>query len=95
MPLSLAPDESPLLSTWLYRKEKVLPDANGQRIQELLAQQLQYVAATESGWARLYQNPDDGCYWELSFPQSHLPGGGPPALTYLLPEEVGVRYGLV
>ncbi|MGY2134897.1 Imm27 family immunity protein [Hymenobacter sp. HD11105] len=95
MPLPLTPDESPLRGTWCFTKGQMLPDATAQRIQALLEQQLRFVAAAESGWARLYQNPVDGCYWELSFPHSELPEGGSPTLTHLSQADATLRYSLV
>ncbi|QDA62392.1 Imm27 family immunity protein [Hymenobacter jejuensis] len=93
--MQLTPEETQLIGAWLYTNAKLQADANAQRIEWLLDHQLRYVARDESGWLRLYQDPADGRYWELSFPQGHLQGGGPPALTRLEREEAIRRYGLV
>lgn len=39
------------------------------------------VADRECGWTTLYFDPRDSSYWELTYPQSHLHGGGPPQLS--------------
>lgn len=77
----LTATETEIIGHWSSADGAVREDANAQRIQWLLARQLTYLGADESGWQKLYVNPDDGQYWELSFPQSDLHGGGPPALT--------------
>jgi hypothetical protein len=90
--MHLVPEETQLIGAWRSTDGKRQVDATAQRIEWLLAHSLRYVATAESGWGRLYQNPVDGHYWELSFPQSHLQGGGPPTLTRLEPEDVIRHY---
>ena len=46
------------------------------------------------GWTRLYQDPADGAYWELSYPHPEMDGGGPPMLTRLSVEQVQSLYDL-
>ena len=47
----------------------------------------------EGGWTILYQDPSDGRFWELTYPESQMHGGGPPTLTELATEEVEGLYG--
>jgi len=41
----------------------------------------------------LYRDPDDGRYWERTYPQSELHGGGPPELRVLATEDARQKYG--
>ena len=44
------------------------------------------------GWETLYRDPDDGRYWERTFPQSGSDGGGPPQLRFLTDYEAKDKY---
>lgn len=79
----LGAHETEIIGGWTYADGAVRGDAGTQRIHWLLKGQLTYLAVDGSGWQKLYVNPADGKYWELSFPQSELQGGGPPTLTRL------------
>jgi hypothetical protein len=48
-----------------------------QRIARLTAGFLQRIAATNGGWDVLFQDPQDGRYWEMTHPHSEMHGGGP------------------
>jgi hypothetical protein len=39
----------------------------------------------------LYRAPDDGRYWEWTYPQSEMHGGGPPQLKYLTYQEASKK----
>lgn len=65
------------------------------RIFSLVENYLVEVKVDSSGWNRLFKDPRDGRYWELSFPNSELQGGGGPTLQYLLKEEAIVKYNLI
>jgi hypothetical protein len=54
-----------------------------QRIEALVARYLQPVATDRSGRNQLYRDPGDGRYWEFTYTQSGIHGGGPPKLTCL------------
>lgn len=90
--MDLDPRESPLEGGWRIDCGSMRADEQTQRITWLLANLLQYVAQDASGWQRLYQNPRDYHYWELSYPQSQLAGGGPPTLTWLTKEGAATTY---
>ena len=51
------------------------------------------ITTDTSGWDVLYRDPADGRYWELTYPQSHMHGGGPPRLTHLSFEQAKTKYG--
>jgi hypothetical protein len=37
----------------------------------------------QSGWDALYVDPATGKFWELTYPQGHLHGGGPGGVNHL------------
>lgn len=50
------------------------------------------IGTADDGWSILYQDKEDGRYWELTYPESGMHGGGPPTLTWLKFEEVEKKY---
>jgi hypothetical protein len=90
---SLQPDEVDLIGRWIFDGEKVIGDDTEQRIELLTSQYLEKLASDPSGWYTLYRDPQDGRYWELTYPQSHMQGGGPPRLTQLLEEDARAKFG--
>jgi hypothetical protein len=87
----LRPDETDLVGGWEVAGKKVVGDETCERIQTLLREQLEKVAG--SGWDTLYRDLGDGRYWELTYPQSHMHGGGPPRLTNLSVDQAREKYG--
>ena len=51
-------------------------DETGKRIEFLINHNLIKIKSDFSGWFILYQDKEDLRYWELSYPNSHLEGGG-------------------
>lgn len=64
------------------------------RIQQLVSHRLERIGATDGGWSVLYRDPADGRYWELTYPQSEMHGGGPARLTELSQQEAQQRYDI-
>jgi hypothetical protein len=62
------------------------------RIEWLTTGCLEKIAA--SNWTILFRDPEDGRYWELTYPKGELQGGGPPRLTVLSPEKAHAKYQL-
>ncbi|PSQ68200.1 MAG: hypothetical protein BRD29_04400 [Bacteroidetes bacterium QH_2_67_10] len=58
-----------------------------------LSEKLPRVGIADGGWSSLHFDPDDGRLWELTFPESHLHGGGPPVLHVISQEEAREKYG--
>ena len=79
---TLAPKESELRGSWIVTAAAhgVMEDPTCQRIRALVANTLQLVAISSDGWRKLFRDPVDQRYWELSYPQSEMHGGGPPML---------------
>jgi hypothetical protein len=69
-------------------------DATCRRIEQLIAQHLIELGCDSSGWDVLYRDPQDARLWELTYPQGHLHGGGPPRLTWLAATQAREKYGL-
>ena len=86
----LAPSEHEITGQWLFSNGAIAADDVCQRIEWLIASALSLVGIGESGWERLYQDPTDGRFWLLSFPQSHLQGGGPPSLRAINNQEAAL-----
>jgi hypothetical protein len=87
--------ESDLLGSWVVVEGKVTADPTAERIEALIYEGLEKIAVDATGWETLYRDPDDGRYWELTYPQSEMHGGGPPRLTCLSPERARAKYGEV
>lgn len=83
-----------IVGKWELVNGILVADTNCQRIHQLISKELQKVMVSGDGWRVLYQDPDDSRYWELTYPESHLHGGGPPVLTCLSNHEVMERYTL-
>jgi hypothetical protein len=67
---------------------------DSRRIRFLTSRHLQRIRADVSGWTILYRDPDDGRYWELTYPQSEMHGGGPPQLRWLSKRDALKKYRL-
>jgi len=95
--MKLQPSEKDLVGKWITQNGTVQADAACARIDWLLANHLKKVAASKKwgDWETLYQDPDDGRYWERTFPQSEMNGGGPPRLAVLSAEQARAKYQLV
>jgi len=66
--------------------------ATALRIGELTSTHLKEVGRSEDGWASLYKDPGDGRFWELTYPQGELHGGGPPRLALVSATDAARRY---
>jgi hypothetical protein len=86
-------DEKLLVGTWRDLGGRTEPDLTCDRIQWLLSERLERIAADESGWFTLWRDDRDGRLWELSYPQSELHGGGPPQLALLDRGVARLKYG--
>lgn len=81
-----------LIGKWVVVDGKVVGDATTARIEALIKDQLDKIGTDPTGWDTLYRHPRDGRYWELTFPESSLHGGGPPRLTRLSNDQVRDKY---
>jgi hypothetical protein len=92
--LDLCKNETELRGTWLARDGRVVADAACKRIEWLTKNRLEKIGADSSGWDVLYRDPRDGRWWELTYPQSHRHGGGPPMLVAIPGATAQSKYGV-
>ena len=89
--IPLQPEESDLRCEWKVIDGKLIGDEICDRINFLIAHHLKHLAG--GGWETLYQDPNDGRYWELIYPEGEIHGGGPPRLRLLSGEQAEAKYG--
>lgn len=79
--MKLRADETELEGRWIAENGLVRADATCERIARLIINALKKVAVSEEngGWETLYQDPQDGRYWEHTY--SHGEMHGLPQLT--------------
>jgi hypothetical protein len=86
--------ETILTGQWILQDGEPVADDVSKRIIALTKSYLLEVGRDASGWDTLYRDPTDGRFWELTYPQSDLHGGGPPQLQYLPAHEAVQKYGI-
>jgi hypothetical protein len=91
--MDIKPSETVLTGQWILQGGRPVADDVCSRILALTKSYLVEVARDASGWNALYRDPNDGRYWELSYPQGELHGGGPPQLRCLTADEARQKYG--
>ena len=89
----LNPDESSLVGRWLAHGTGLVADETCHRIQALTAGHLVQIAKSPDGWSKLYRDPTDNRLWEEHYPQSHVQGGGPPALQCISSQAASAKFG--
>jgi len=94
MTKKLSSNETRLVGSWVEKDGSVVQDSVCERIQWLTDSYLEQLAVDGDNWSALYRNPDDGSYWELTYPQSHMHGGGPPTLQRVSRDDAHKRYGI-
>lgn len=94
MTKKLSSNETRLVGSWVEKGSSVVQDSVCERIRWLTDSYLEQVAVDGDNWSALYRNPDDGSYWELTYPQSYMHGGGPPTLQLVSKDDARKRYGI-
>jgi hypothetical protein len=90
--MRIAPEEIEIRGTFQVVSGKVVADAAVLRIERLVRDHLKELGRDVSGWDVLYIDPIDGRLWELTYPLSHMHGGGPPLLTHITAEQATQKY---
>jgi len=93
--MKLKHDETELVGKWVEVDGQVRADAVCERIKWLTSHDLKKITISKQwgAWETLFQDPDDGRYWEQTYPQSEMHGGGPPSLKCLSREQAKAKYG--
>jgi hypothetical protein len=66
----------------------------GNEGQEFAKKNLVQVQVDDANWRVLHRNPKTGEYWEESFPESELHGGGPPVFKKISEEEAKRKFDM-
>jgi hypothetical protein len=95
--VKITSSETDIVGSWIVIEGTLRGDAACERIAWLTAHHLRKVAISpQSGaWETLFQDPEDGRFWERTYPQGQMHGGGPPRLTQLRVEKAREKYGIV
>jgi hypothetical protein len=86
--------ETILVGNWIEKEDSVVQDSVCERIQWLTDSYFKQIAVDGNNWSALYKNPDDGSYWELTYPKSYMHGGGPPTLQRISEDDAYKRYSV-
>jgi hypothetical protein len=89
----IGPHETEIKCEWTVVDGKIAGNEACDRIPRLLDEYLVYLGSDASGWEQLFVDRADSRFWELTFPMSHMHGGGPPLLTVLSEERARAKYG--
>jgi Immunity protein 27 len=90
--MKLINTENILVGKWIFENGKMQKDQVTQRIDLLVNNYLKKITSNGNGWDALYEDTNDGRFWELTYPQSELHGGGPPSLINISEEEAIKKY---
>ena len=90
----LAPDERLLAGAWVEQDARTTHDEVDRRIFWLVTRRLIACGHAGGGWDQLYLDPRDGRFWELTFPQGSLHGGGPRRLEWVDASAAREKYGV-
>ena len=69
-----------IIGKWIFKNGKVIADSNCNIIESMIKNDLTKLESNDDGWTIRYKG-NDGGIWELSYPENHLQGGGPPKLV--------------
>ena len=95
--MELEVDETELIGKWETNSSgSVTSNEACGRIDWLVNNLLTFVTYIQGSQTAetLYKNPKDGSYWELTYPNWGMHGGGPPNLFKLTDAEVKSKYEL-
>lgn len=86
------PDETAIVGEWIKVGDRVEGDGVCGRIEKLTNRYFEELGAGGTGWETLYRDPTDGRFWEHTYRQSEMHGGGPPALSLLSADAAREKY---
>lgn len=88
----LKPSEIELKGSWKMVGKAMQEDDINKRIKDLIKQYLKKITTDESGWEVLYIDPSDKRYWELTYSNSEVHGGGALNLRVISENEARRKY---
>jgi hypothetical protein len=71
-----------IIGKWSFENGEIIPDDNCHLIEKMLQNELKELESIQDSWTKIYEE-QNGTLWELTYPESHLHGGGPPKLKRL------------
>jgi len=85
----LRANETVLVGAWVDAAIGVFGDETCKRIEALIRDNLKHVAdhPKHGAWKSLYRDPGDGRFWERTYPNGELHGGGPPTIRSITEAE--------
>jgi len=86
-------NEIEIRGNWIFIGSSVEADNETKRIEKLIRKYLIEVSVAGDGWEKLFQDPEDKRYWELTYPESEMHGGGAPLLRNISEMEAKKKYG--
>ena len=90
--MKIRADETSIAGRWIIVGGSVIADQSSRRIDDLIDHYLVEVDRSDDGWSVLYKDPDDGRFWELTYPESTSHGGGPAHLVVVSANIAKARY---
>ena len=88
----IAPLETTIVGNWKIENGRLVADDAAKKIETLIQSWLVKISESTDGWSVLYLDQTDGRYWELTYPESRLHGGGAPSLTCISIKEATKRF---
>ncbi len=87
-------DEKELAGNWITDGDEIISDVTTERIEWIIANQFMQIAVSKEygAWETLFRDRKSEKYWERTYPQSHLHGGGPPMLRRIPKAEAMAKY---
>jgi hypothetical protein len=92
--MRIAPNETEIVGSWAMANGHMTEDEASLRITSLIETELQHLATSNDGWEKLYRDPQDGRYWELTYIHSDMQCGGPRALVLADLRKALDKYGI-
>lgn len=92
--MKIKANETEIVGNWVFDGSQMISDDQCKRIDWLRGNYLKLISTDSSGWLNLYQDPEDGRYWQLQFRYGHMQGGGPPSLITLSETAAKEQYDL-
>lgn len=87
---NLESTETSLIGNWVSDGKKMEADETCKRIEWLIENVLKQIS--KGHWETLFIDPNDGRYWEHTYLQSEMHGGGPPSLVHISADEAREKY---